>query len=120
MQRSWLFVPATKERMIQKALGCGADAVILDLEDAVAESEKDLARQLISKALCAPRTVPIYVRVNGVATAHCWDDLLALATSMPDGIVLPKVDGGAQITTVDWVLAQLERRARAQRASVAT
>jgi citrate lyase subunit beta/citryl-CoA lyase len=88
MSRSFLFVPADSERKLEKAEGVGADALILDLEDAVAPDAKPAARQLAAEYLRDRSNV--WVRVNPVDTEHWEADLEAVIPSEPAGIVLPK------------------------------
>lgn len=107
--RSFLFTPANHARRVEKALTLGADAVILDLEDAVAVSEKVAARADAIAALSRPRNCKAYVRVNGLGTPWCLGDLLAVVGPGLDGIVLPKVESAADLRTIDWLLTSLER-----------
>ena len=107
--RSLLFTPANGGRKVEKAFASAADGVILDLEDAVAVSEKPAARAFAVGAL-GGRTRPAFVRVNALSTPHCFDDLLAIVPAGPDGIVLPKTESRADVLTADWVIAQVERR----------
>jgi len=107
--RSMLFVPANHARRVEKALASAADAVILDLEDAVAEGEKEAARKTVPEALARPRDTLAYVRVNALATPWCYRDLVEVAHAALDGILLPKVERAADVQTVDWLLGQLER-----------
>ena len=107
--RSLLFVPATSERKIDKAYMFGADGVIVDLEDAVAVSEKPLARAAIAKIVEKPRQSPTWVRVNASTTPYCYPDILAVCVPGVFGIVLPKVESAEEIRMIDWVMAQLER-----------
>lgn len=96
--RSLLFVPGDRPDRVQKAAACGADALILDLEDAVAIEHKAAARSLIAAALHqGPRPVPYLVRVNALSTSFLDADLKAIAACAPDGIVLPKAEGAASI-----------------------
>ena len=96
MARSFLFVPGDSERKLDKALGggaAGADAIILDLEDSVAEPSKLAARRQIAARLAgrAPGVAPeLWVRINGLESAHAAEDLAALAGALPDGVLLPK------------------------------
>ena len=108
MLRSFLFCPATSERKISKAFDSAADAVIIDLEDAVAINEKATARLSLRDILAAPRSKPAYVRVNALTTPFCYEDLKQVAIAARDGIVFPKVEAAADLKTVDWVLTQLE------------
>ena len=91
------------------ALSLNADAVILDLEDAVATAEKRAARGAVVAALALPRQPLLYVRVNAADTEFCYGDLVAIVRPGLDGIVLPKVESAAALATIDWLLAQLER-----------
>jgi citrate lyase subunit beta/citryl-CoA lyase len=110
MLRSLLFTPANGGRKVEKAFASAADAVILDLEDAVAVSEKRAARALAVAAL-RERAKPAFVRVNALSTPHCFDDLLAVVPGGPDGIILPKVERASDVLTAEWVIGELERRA---------
>ena len=107
--RSFLFAPGNHPRRVEKALSLDADAVILDLEDAVATVEKPATRAAIAAALERPRRGLLYVRVNAVDTEFCYGDLAAVVRSGLDGVILPKVESAAGLATIDWLLAQLER-----------
>jgi citrate lyase subunit beta/citryl-CoA lyase len=107
--RSFLFAPGNHARRVEKALSLDADAVILDLEDAVAIAEKPATREVVAAALERPRQGLIYVRVNAVDTEFCYGDLVAVVRPGLDGIILPKVESAAGLATIDWLLAQLER-----------
>ena len=107
--RSFLFAPGNHARRVEKALSLDADAVILDLEDAVATAEKRATRHAVIAALGRPRRALLYVRVNAVDTEFCYGDLAAVVRSGLDGIILPKVESAAGLATADWLLAQLER-----------
>lgn len=107
--RTFLFAPGNHPRKVEKVFGLGADAVILDLEDAVAVNEKVAARAPIVEALKKPRQCKGYVRVNATNTPFCYADLRAIVGDWLDGVVLPMVDDVGQLLTIDWLLAQLER-----------
>ncbi|MGE0257988.1 MAG: CoA ester lyase [Alphaproteobacteria bacterium] len=107
--RSFLFAPGNHARRVEKALTLDADAVILDLEDAVATAEKPAAREAVAASFARPRTGLLYVRVNAVDTEFCYGDLLAVVRPGLDGIILPKVESAAGLAAIDWLLAQLER-----------
>jgi citrate lyase subunit beta / citryl-CoA lyase len=107
--RSFLFAPGNHARRVEKALTLPADAVILDLEDAVAISEKPPTRGLVVSALTQPRHGGLYVRVNAYSTEWCYADIVAVARPGLDGIILPKVESPDQLRSVDWLLANLER-----------
>jgi citrate lyase subunit beta/citryl-CoA lyase len=107
--RSFLFAPGNHARRVEKALSLDADAVILDLEDAVATAEKPATREAVAAALERPRRGLLYVRVNAVDSEFCYGDLLAIVRNGLDGVILPKVESAAGLATADWLLAQLER-----------
>jgi len=109
LNRSFLFAPANHARRVEKAFTLGADAVILDLEDAVATAEKGAARPLAREALARPRTCRGYVRVNAMGTPWCYRDLVEVIGKGVDGIVLPKVESAADLHAIDWLIANLER-----------
>src|SRR3954452_21394912 len=92
--RSYLFVPATDARRVDKALAGAAHAVIVDLEDAVAEERKDDARRLVAERLRAPRAGggAQLVRLNGLDTPHARADLEAIEGLALDGVVVPKAE----------------------------
>ncbi len=107
--RSLLFAPGNHARKVEKSLGLDADAVILDLEDAVAVSEKAATRAVVVEALQGPRKCLGYVRVNAFDTPFCYGDIQAVVQPGVDGIVLPKVESAAQLECIDWLITQLER-----------
>lgn len=92
MYRSMLFVPGDSEKKIAKGLQTGADAVILDLEDAVAPAQKPTARVMVRELLqkTTVRPCALFVRINPLASGMALDDLAAVMAGAPDGIVLPK------------------------------
>ena len=103
---SWLFVPASRPERIVKALASGADAVIVDLEDAVAPTEKDQARAALvdaMKGLTKAQRARLLVRINAPGTAWFDDDVQALHVWCADGCagaVLPKAEDAAALTIV--------------------
>jgi len=109
LNRSFLFAPGNHARRVEKAFTLAADAVILDLEDAVAESEKSAARPMVREALARPRAGRGYVRVNAMGTPWCFRDLVEVVGKGVDGIVLPKVESAADLHAIDWLVASLER-----------
>jgi citrate lyase subunit beta/citryl-CoA lyase len=109
--RTMLFAPANHARRAEKAISLGADAVILDLEDAVAISEKPAARGAALEALSRPRRCGGYVRVNALSTEWAYRDLASVVAKQVDGIVLPKVESAAELITADWLIGALEREA---------
>ncbi|HVN41959.1 MAG TPA: aldolase/citrate lyase family protein, partial [Steroidobacteraceae bacterium] len=86
-----LFVPGDRPERFAKAEASGADAVILDLEDAVMPENRPRARTEIAAYLKASaRAVPLWVRINPADSDDALADLSAVAASRPDGIMLPK------------------------------
>ncbi len=112
--RSFLFVPADSEKKIAKGLACGADALILDLEDSVAEAMKPQARTIAAALLrerAENRTPELWVRINPLTTPFANDDLQAVIAAAPDGIVLPKPDNAADLEELDRRITALEASA---------
>ncbi|MBV6422651.1 MAG: Citrate lyase subunit beta [Steroidobacteraceae bacterium] len=109
--RSYLFAPGNHVRRAEKAFTAGADAAILDLEDAVAHAEKAAARPLVVAALERPRAVPGYVRVNDSHSPWWQDDLDAVVGPWLDGVVLPKVESAEEVRGFVERLDACERRA---------
>ncbi len=99
--RSLLFVPGDRPDRMAKAARAGADALILDLEDAVALSAKAAARAAIAAFLGEERRCLMFVRVNPLDSGLIEDDLVAILPARPDGIVLPKAEGAASLTALD-------------------
>ncbi len=110
--RSLLFIPGDSEKKLAKVDGCGADAVILDLEDAVAPANKPAARRLVAEFLAARpregRSPRIWVRVNPFDTGLTLEDLAAVAGGAPDGIMQPKTDGPADVARLSHYLDAFE------------
>lgn len=109
MMRSLLFVPGDSPRKFAKAIGTNADALVLDLEDSVAASEKVAARESVSKMLESDRAGKLLiVRVNAFDTGLTLDDLAAVMSHAPDGVMLPKCRGGADIDLLSHCLDAFE------------
>jgi citrate lyase subunit beta / citryl-CoA lyase len=110
--RSYLFVPGDSPRKLEKSLGSGADALIIDLEDSVAPSGKDEARRItagfLAQAGKEASRPKLFVRVNDLATGLTAQDLDAVMEAGPDGIVLPKAIGGNDVTHLAAILAVRE------------
>ena len=117
--RSLLFVPGDRPDRMEKALGAGADALILDLEDAVAPQNKQVARHEVAHFLNQHNGARIFVRVNPLDSAENEKDLNAVLPSHPDGIVLPKAEGGASVNELAKRLAE-RGNATAQILAIAT
>ena len=95
--RSLLFVPGDRSDRMAKALASGADAVILDLEDSVAPEAKDAAREAVGTFLGRRGELSLFVRINPLSSGLAEQDLEAVASAPPDGIVLPKAEGAVGV-----------------------
>lgn len=107
LARSFLFVPATRPERFAKALASGADAVIIDLEDAVAPADKASARQTLAQAwtgLTAAERARILIRINAGSSDWQADDLNLLSGRGVAGVMLPKAEQAAQLDQVAAVL----------------
>ncbi|MEW6642866.1 MAG: CoA ester lyase [Pseudomonadota bacterium] len=111
MLRSLLFTPGDSLKKMEKGAAGAADALILDLEDSVAEPNKPAARTLVRDFLTAhpSRTrQQLWVRINPLDTPHALTDLAATVRGIPDGILLPKVNSGSDVKTLSNHLDALE------------
>jgi citrate lyase subunit beta/citryl-CoA lyase len=110
--RSFLFSPGSDARKLAKAVSSDSDAVIFDLEDAVAKSRKAEARALVADEImrCGADGPAVYVRVNAVPTGLTADDLTAVCLPGLAGVCLPKAETVESIRHVDDLLARLERK----------
>src|SRR5689334_20106827 len=95
LPRSYLFVPGNRPERFDKACAAGADAVIVDLEDAVPLAEKAAARDAVAAWLSPDK--PVLVRINGADSAWFEGDLALCATPGVAGIVLPKAEQEAAL-----------------------
>jgi len=102
-------VPADSERKLEKAGTCGADALILDLEDSVAASARSKARELAAEFLKQKCDAKIWVRINPLDTADALEDLQAVMPAAPEGIVLPKPRGAGDAKELAKLLDVLEQ-----------
>jgi citrate lyase subunit beta/citryl-CoA lyase len=117
--RSLLFVPGDRPDRMAKALGTGADALILDLEDSVAPGAKAEARRHVAKFLDANGNARLWVRINPLDGDEADRDLAAVLPAHPDGIVLPKAEGGASVNELARRLTE-RSNATAQILAIAT
>jgi citrate lyase subunit beta/citryl-CoA lyase len=111
--RSWLFIPGDSDRKLGKADEAGADALILDLEDSVAPTNKAVAREKVRAFLDArpvgQRRSALWVRINPLDDAAMLD-LAAVIGGAPDGVMLPKINGPADVLRLSHGLDILEVR----------
>jgi len=108
--RSWLFAPGDSERKMEKALACGADIVLLDLEDSVTEVAKPHAREAVAAFLAAHESQlhRLWVRINPLQGPHALHDLVKVLPARPGGVMLPKPLGPADLERLDHYLTALE------------
>jgi len=110
--RTILFVPGDRPSRIVNALSCGAEAVAVDLEDAVAESVKGEARETAVSVLSDADTsmATLMVRVNGVRTPHMTDDVAALSTLLAhlDAVILPMAESADDVAHLSELLSSAE------------
>lgn len=105
-RRSVLYIPGSKERALEKAKTLPADALIFDLEDAVAPDGKVEARETVKRAVKAGGygQREIAIRINGLDTPWGMDDLKAACEAAPDAILLPKVQSSGMIEELDKLM----------------
>lgn len=108
-RRSVLYMPGSKERALEKGKELQTDAIIFDLEDAVAPDMKDIARQQVQAAISAGGygNRELVIRVNGIDTPWFEEDLKAAANANPDAILVPKVSSGSEVEDVRQKLIAL-------------
>jgi citrate lyase subunit beta/citryl-CoA lyase len=115
--RSLLFIPSDDEKKLAKGVATGADALILDLEDAVAASRKAAARTLAAQYVADTRPREgrprLYVRINALDTNLWQDDVAAVVGARPDGLLLPKPRSGDDVHRLSLALRHEEEQAGA-------
>ena len=115
--RSLLFIPADDEKKLGKGLGIGADALILDLEDAVSLPRKAAAREMAARYVAETRGREgrplLYVRINSMDTDLWQEDVAAVAGARADGILLPKARSGEDVHKLSIALHLEEEKAAA-------
>ncbi|MFH1090071.1 MAG: CoA ester lyase [Pseudomonadota bacterium] len=119
LMRSLLFVPGNRPERVDKAVGTSADMVIIDLEDAVPRSQKDLARVMVRDKLREHQDARIMVRINGLDTPWARPDAVETAGPGLWGIMLPKVETTAHIREVNSLLLEAERAAGLEEGALA-
>ena len=121
--RSFLFIPGDSEKKLAKGDMSGADALILDLEDAVAPANKEKAREIVRAYLAErPRTdrkPRLWVRINPLDTDLALPDLAAVVQSAPDGLMLPKANGPEDVLKLSHYLDALEVQAGLEPGAIA-
>ncbi len=110
LRRSLHFVPGASDRMLEKSLATAADALVLDLEDAVTPDRKADARRVVAQWLSAVdfRGKERTVRINPLDTPWGLDDLAATMAHPPDAYLVPKVSDLAELERIDAELSRLE------------
>ena len=112
LRRSILFLPGNNERFLVRAIESAADALILDIEDAVMPDQKPEAREMVKRALQTEdfRGKERVVRVNGITTQWGADDMAAAVEGGADLILVPKADSEEVIKTADRIITEAEKR----------
>lgn len=114
--RSWLFTPGNRPGRLASAVDCGADVIIIDLEDAVAANQKDAARNEAMAWLSKPLPRPILraLRINSLDTREGLADLTDLldTAAQPDFVILPKADSVGQMQMLDRLFTRHAKTAR--------
>jgi len=108
--RTALFVPGNRPDRVEKAVSSGADAVIIDLEDAVPSSQKEEARSKVREKITAFRDRVILVRVNAIGSEFLAGDLDEIIVDGLSCIMVPKVEKPADIREIDGYLGEAERK----------
>ncbi len=119
--RSFLFVPGDSERKLAKGAASGADALVLDLEDSVPADRIEVARGMVREYLqnhSNRALTQLWVRINPLSTEKALPDLAAIVAGAPNGILLPKVTGAADLSLLDNYLTILEVREGVERGSI--
>ncbi|MFC1916057.1 HpcH/HpaI aldolase/citrate lyase family protein [Chloroflexota bacterium] len=110
--RTLLSTPGNRVDRVEKALNLNADAVMIDLEDAVPIAEKESSRFLVREALDKNPGKRMYVRVNALTTPYIREDLEAVVSKNLKGVILPKVESQDDIFQIDKLLSDFETRAK--------
>jgi citrate lyase subunit beta / citryl-CoA lyase len=118
LSRTWMFVPGSQERRLQKVKDLPADVLIYDLEDAVAASEKEKARKMVRQALRENAEKVNFVRINDPSTPYFLADLQEIVAEGLAGIILPKAAKKEDVILVDRLLGQLEEGKNLPRGSI--
>ena len=108
--RTALFVPGNRPDRVDKAAATAADRVIIDLEDAVAVSQKEETRTLVRDKIIAHKDRGVLVRINGLETNFFMGDLKAVVVKELGGIVLPKTENSHQVDKIHRLLVDLEKK----------
>ena len=114
LPRSYLYVPGSDSRMIEKAFASTADAVVLDLEDAVAPRQKEQARLQVRDALRRQPGKPVAVRLNAVRSGALEADIVAVAGPWLSMVRIPKVESAEDVRRVAELLARADCAATIQ------
>jgi len=110
--RSFLFVPANRPTWIEKIPGYGADAVILDLEDSVTETDKGAARDVANRSIAglAASGQRVYVRINRSAHMFNFEDIVAVVQPGLEGLILPKPESAEDVGIAAALVSEAESR----------
>ena len=120
--RTLLFVPGNRQRMLERASRAGADAIVVDLEDAVPRDEKRAARTRVRTMLprLAASGLPVFVRINNVRSGLARDDLMAVVRPGLAGIVHPKTGAAQDLRDLDVLLREAELKHKVRPGDIRT
>jgi citrate lyase subunit beta / citryl-CoA lyase len=109
-RRSYLYMPASNARALEKARGLGADGYIFDLEDAVAPASKDMARSQACESVQSGHygKAGRVIRINGLGTKWFEEDVRAIAQAKPDAVLVPKINSAADVQAVVAALPDVD------------
>ena len=108
--RSLLFAPGDHARRLERVADFGADAIVLDLEDAVADARKTIARTMVREALPTyPEDLFVIVRVNSTGTGRTQEDVEAVLCADADALMLPKIEDPSEWAMIDGWMAAAEQ-----------
>jgi citrate lyase subunit beta / citryl-CoA lyase len=109
-RRSYLYMPSSNARALEKARGLGADGYIFDLEDAVAPALKDISREQACAAVQSGHygKAGLVVRINGLGTKWHNEDVRAVARAKPDAVLVPKINSAADVEAVATALPDID------------
>lgn len=111
-RRSVLYMPGANAKVLEKAKTLSCDAIIMDMEDAVAPEMKQIARETIAAALAGGGygAREIIIRTNGINTEYFKDDLKMAVAAKPDAILVPKIESKAEVISIDAQIRELNNR----------
>lgn len=118
MYRTWMFIPGSQDKYLEKTQDLSADVFIFDLEDAVSIADKKIARDKVKKCMQNLANRLNFVRVNPLSSPYMLEDLQQIMNSKLTGIMIPRTTGREDVIIVDYILEQLEIKHGIERKSL--